>query len=68
MMHSAHSFQSKIDRVTVNVMLAHQTKGKGALSSALLRAKRSLEVTAIATSNVLFLALGNAAGFDLPAL
>jgi len=39
---------------------------KGALSSALLRAKRSLEVTAVATSNVLFLALGNAAGLDLP--
>ena len=44
-----------------------EVKRKGALSSALLRAKRSLEVTAIATSNVLFLALGNAAGLDLPA-
>jgi uncharacterized membrane protein YebE (DUF533 family) len=47
-------------------MKSGEEKRKGALSSALLRAKRSVEVTANVTSNVLLLALGNAAGLDLP--
>lgn len=38
---------------------------KSALSGALLRAKRSMEVTTFAVSNALFLALGSVAGLDL---